>query len=407
MRAIRVNVGFTVAAVAGALAWSLLTATPSLALPAKAAPVNDFLYSISCFSAANCTAVGNSAEHSEFEQSHTLAEHWNGSKWSAATTPEPAGTSIARFDGVACPAAKMCVAVGADFVGLGSANTNPILATWNGSKWTLDKIKEPAGGSDGFLEGVACSSPRQCLAVGDFVTKSNATQNLVESWNGSTWTASGPVDSSTSFNLLNAVACPARNNCVAVGQYRNAANADVTFTDQWNGSTWTPQPTPSPAGGLARLNGVACPSTTSCMSVGNSESTTSSVPPTDTLAEHLTGSKWTQSRPGNPSRNSQPSNNLNAVSCPGLKNCVAVGAYASKSGAAVALGEKWNGSKWTVDATPKAPKGTVGSYFFGIACTSTTHCLAIGYSQKTGNTQFAAISELWNGSKWTLLSVQP
>ena len=409
MRANRANVGFTITAatlaVAGALAWSLLTATASVALPAKAAPPNDFLYSISCFSPTNCTAVGNSASHSEFAQSHTLAEHWNGSKWSKEITPEPPGSSIARFDGVACPAAKMCVAVGADFFGLGSANTNPVIARWNGSKWTLDKIKEPTGGSHGFLEGVACSSAKQCVAVGDFADSSNATQNLVETWNGSTWTASVPTNSSTSFNLLNGVSCPARNNCVAVGQYRNAASADVTFTDKWNGSTWSPQLTPSPAGDLARLNGVACTSTTRCLSVGNSESIASANHPTDTLAEHWNGSKWTQSLPGNPSKNSQPSSILNAVSCPAAKNCVAVGASVSKSGTSVVLGEKWNGSKWTVGKTLNTPKKNFGSFFFGIACTSTTRCLAIGYSQTGGSTQFAAISELWNGSKWTAVSV--
>src|ERR1700683_1397387 len=381
MRANRANISFTliaaVLATAGALAWSLLTATASLALPVKATPTNDFLYSISCSGRTNCTAVGNWAYHSEFPQSHTRPEHCTGSKWSAQTTPDPAGSSIARFDGVACPTARMCVAVGADFVGLGSANTNPVVASWNGSKWILDKIKEPTGGSNGFLEGVACSSARQCLAVGYFINSSNSTQNLVESWNGSTWTASVPANSSTSFNLLNGVACPARNKCVAVGQYRNAANVDATFTDQWNGSKWSPQLTPSPAGDLSRLNGVAC-TTTRCLSVGTSEGITSAVHPTDTLAEHWNGSTWAQSLPGNPSRNSQPSNNLNAVSCPGVKNCLAVGAYNNKSGTSVALGEKWNGSKWTVSKTLELPKATLGGYFFGGACTSATHCLAAG-----------------------------
>ena len=413
---------------AGVLAWSLLTAGPAVAagtaetavaagtavaaetavaLPAgaKTTPTNDFLYSISCFSAKNCTAVGNWAYHSEFVQSHTLAERWNGSKWSKQTTPEPSASSIARFDGVACPTAKMCVAVGADFTGLGSAYTNPILAVWNGSKWTLDKIKEPSGGSNGFLEGVACSGARQCLAVGYYVNRSNSTQNLVETWNGSTWTAGVPANSSASYNVLDGIACPARNDCFAVGQYRNAASEDVTFTDKWNGSSWSPQPTPSPASALSRLNGVGCTNTTRCMSVGNRESTTSAVPPTDTLAEHWNGSSWTRSLPGNPSGNSQPNNNLNAVSCPGLTNCLAVGAYTNKSGTSVTLGEKWSGSKWTITKTPTVPKAAFGSYFLGVACASAKYCLAVGYSQTKGSTQYAALSEFWGGGKWTLVPV--
>ena len=385
------------------MTWSLIPA-PAFAQPSKTTPPNEFLYSISCFSKTNCTAVGNWASQSQFVQSHTLAEHWNGSKWSKETTPEPAASSIARFDGVACPAAKMCVAVGVDFTGLGAANTNPIIARWNGSKWTLDKIKEPAGGSEGFLEGVACSSATQCLAVGDYVNSSNSTQNLVESWNGSTWTATVPANSSTTFNLLNAVTCPARNDCVAVGQYRNAASADVTFTDRWNGSTWSPQPTPSPASAISRLNGVACKDA-NCMSVGSSESTATPLGSTKTIAEHWNGSQWTQSFPGDPSHASPPGNNLNADSCPGLKNCLAVGDYSTKPGPPALLAEKWNGSKWAVTKTAAVPKASFGGYFLGVTCTSVTYCLAVGYAQVKSSTPYAAFSEFWGGKKWTLVPV--
>jgi hypothetical protein len=407
------RLGVTVAT-AGVLSWSLLaasaatvfaaTASAATVAPAKAQPTNSFLYGVGCFSKTNCTSVGSWTYQSQPQESRTLAEHWNGTKWSIATTPEPAGTTIARLNGVACPSAKMCVAVGAAYEGPAAADTVPVIESWNGSKWTLDKVKEPAGGSDGYLEGVACGSATQCLAVGYFVNGSSATQNLAELWNGSKWTASAPAGSSKSLNYLNAVACPGKNSCVAVGQYQNQASLNVAFTDRWNGSKWAPQATPSPAGDITMLRGVACAGASHCLSAGNLLDTAASVRTMDTLAERWNGSKWTLSTPVNPSPAFEPSNNLNSISCPSTTLCMAVGDDDNSSSASVTLAEKWNGSKWIVGSTPNSATATVGNHLLGVACTSATRCLAVGYSQSNpSNTGYATISEQWNGTKWTLV----
>jgi hypothetical protein len=67
------------------------------------------LSAVSCFSAANCTAVGWS------QNQFPLAEHWNGTTWKvepAPTPSDPATLGYAQLTGVSCPAAKFCVASG-------------------------------------------------------------------------------------------------------------------------------------------------------------------------------------------------------------------------------------------------------------------------------------------------------
>jgi hypothetical protein len=47
------------------------------------------------------------------------------------------------------------------------------------------------------------------------------------------------------------------------------------------------------------------------------------------------------------------------------------------------VAESWNGTRWSVQATPNPP--TAGETFFeGVSCTSATTCTAAGYYDSTG-----------------------
>jgi hypothetical protein len=47
----------------------------------------------------------------------------------------------------------------------------PFAERWNGSQWSL--LSTPNLSNGGALQGVACTSPSACLAVGSYRTKSN------------------------------------------------------------------------------------------------------------------------------------------------------------------------------------------------------------------------------------------
>src|SRR5581483_37193 len=77
------------------------------------------------------------------------------------------------------------------------------------------------------------------------------------------------------------------------------------------------------------------------------------------------------------------------VSCPNASDCEATGS--SRNGSTTTtLAELWNGSTWTIQATPNA-SGTF-SQLEGVSCTSASACTAVG----------SGLAERWNGSNWTL-----
>jgi hypothetical protein len=91
---------------------------------------------------------------------------------------------------------------------------------------------------------------------------------------------------------LSSVSCTATTACVAVGSYVNDGDT-VALAERWNGTAWTNQATPNPAGGTEiALNGVSCPSATKCLAVGSYEGAHGILP----LAERWNGSKWTIER---------------------------------------------------------------------------------------------------------------
>ena len=133
---------------------------------------------MSCTSATACTAAGF---YSNATTTVTLAERWNGTRWSIQTTPNPAGaSSYSILQGVSCTSATACTAFGED----GNGTTDVTLAErWNGSRWSIQHTPNPAGGSNSTLNGVSCASATACTAVGGSFNGTTGV-TLAERWNG-------------------------------------------------------------------------------------------------------------------------------------------------------------------------------------------------------------------------------
>jgi hypothetical protein len=69
---------------------------------------------------------------------------------------------------------------------------------------------------------------------------------------------------------LTSVSCTSVEDCVAVGDYISTSEAGVTLAEAWNGVAWTVEKTPSPPGPqqLSALSGVSCPTSGECVAVG-------------------------------------------------------------------------------------------------------------------------------------------
>src|SRR5215469_912521 len=185
------------------------------------------------------------------------------------------------------------------------------------------------------------------------------------------------------------VSCPATDSCMAVGTYVKASGIGVNLAEQWNGTSWRILPTPNPSGiAFSGLLGVTCTSASACMAVGASTTTTGAARP---VAERWNGTRWTIQAAPNPP---QGGGSLNGVSCTSASACTAVGA--SNAGT---LAERWNGTRWTIQATPNPPQG--GDVLSGVSCTSASACTAVGGSNAfTPNAR--TLAERWDGTRWAI-----
>jgi uncharacterized repeat protein (TIGR01451 family) len=352
------------------------------------------LSAVSCVSASACVAVGFYENAGSDYQ--TLVESWNGSTWSIVPSPNP--TFFNYLDGVSCTSAMACVAVGA---ATGPSSALPLVESWDGVAWSA----VPSPGS-GVLQSVSCSSTVACLAVG---VVSGAT--LVQSWNGTTWTVvSSP--SLPGYSRFSGVSCLSATACTAVG-YDGTASGTQTVVESWNGSGLTVVPSPNPSSGLNGLFAVSCAAANFCAAVGDWQSpvagTSSNGGPEQTLVESWDGSAWSITPSPDAPVTQSGFNALNAVSCSADGSCTAVGDFGNSSDV-YTLVERWNGSGWSIVASPSVSNGGPGSatnYLSGVSCTSANACAAVGHAiiyLNKGQSETLALVGTWYGTAWTIAS---
>jgi hypothetical protein len=252
--------------------WSVLT------VPAPSGATAAFLGAVSCASATTCQATGSSAAGTS--SSITLAESWNGTKWSIESTPSPNPGKPDTLTGVSCPSASLCWAVGYTFP---TNFTGTLTEKWNGSKWSV--VTTPTSKANQAI-GDACFSTSACMTVGI----SNSLFAFAQDWNGTTWklTPAPGKPSGATTSELNAVACAAAATCEAAGTY-NKSGSSPALAEGWNGTKWTVQSTPAIGGStFASLQGVSCTASSNCWAVGENISSSA----TDPLIEKWNGTSW-------------------------------------------------------------------------------------------------------------------
>ncbi len=365
---------------------------------------------VSCTSASNCSAVGS---YSVGATSKTLIERWNGSSWKIVASPNPSGAITSFLMGVTCRSATSCFAVGGH-VEAGDNKGGPLAERWNGTTWTVLPIATPkARATDALLttarlNGVTCPSATSCTAVG--YTASDA---LVERWNGSTWSrvATPALPAQNAIAELRAVSCASVTDCSAVGvtllpvDQREGVERPNSVIEHWNGRAWSIQPRGPGvpvtmnhygAGGLSELDGVSCPSTTSCAAVGNAA-----------IAERWNGKAWSLA----PIEATGSDSQLYAASCPGASSCFAVGTAAALLEARHnTLVERWDGNAWSIVPSPTPSGINVDAALKSISCVSPTNCFAVGSYNAVADAGLssgftAALIERWDGTRWSMVAL--
>lgn len=326
------------------------------------------LAQVACPSTTSCFAVGDFRSSSATK---SLVKQWNGTTWSIIASPNPAGASNSLLTGVSCSSPTSCFAVGWYRT---SSGTKTLAERWNGASWLLVAIPNPGGAVNSTLNGVSCPTAIECTAVGSSDDGQTSSATLVEHWNGTSWSiVTSPNPSGATFSALSGVSCPVATSCYAVGFGSGGSPLAVTTTlvEHWDGATWSVVTSPNPAGTTSSgLSGVSCPSATSCNAVG--EYMNGSIG--STLAEHWNGTTWAIVPSADVSGAFE--SNLTAVSCAGASNCFAV-AFSSTNAGDRTLIEHWNGTSWSIVTSPN-PAGATDSLLAGVSCPSGTSCFAVG-----------------------------
>jgi hypothetical protein len=362
--------------------------------PNPSAATGTVLTGVSCTSVSACT--GSGWYYTGSGDALTLAEAWNGSTWTIQTTPNPSGPPYSELNAVSCVASG-CIAVG--YSQTDQQSPTPVDTTlaeaWNGTAWSLQNAVSPSGAVASYLSSVSCVAANACTAVGyHFDVQTGYYDPLAEQWNGTAWSVKAvPVPSGSVGTYLESVSCATASACEAVG-FENTSGPGVTFAASWNGTAWTSQTTPNPAGAAASLlYGVSCAGASACTAVGRYGSGGGS----DTLAETWNGTAWTIQTTPNPAGTTFSS--LSGVSCASVSLCEAVGSY-SHNNVNKTLAEQWNGTAWTVQTTPD-PAGAEANYLLSVSCPTTSYCMAAGNFEDSSAVN-KALSEQWNGTAWTV-----
>jgi hypothetical protein len=138
--------------------------------PDQPGPNSAGFQGISC-SGSFCMAVGDRVSNADVGSVGSLAETWDGAKWSIVSTPNPKG-GRAVLASVSCTSSAFCVSVGYHFVNLnGDRSPLGVAEIWNGITWS--KMTNPRAGVSQMLTGVSCGSPSYCVAVGYYTTSND------------------------------------------------------------------------------------------------------------------------------------------------------------------------------------------------------------------------------------------
>lgn len=262
---------------------------------------------------------------------------------------------------------------------------------WDGTGWRTILSPQPAN-YENDLYAVAALSPSNVWAVGSYENAANGIaepqKTLVEHWDGTHWKVIASPNGKAYFNTLSGLAALAPNDIWAVGSQGALSGLSKTLIEHWDGTGWRIVKSPNVGSFDNALQGVAALSPDDIWAVGESSDGNGG---DRTLVEQWNGQQW----------NVVPSPSIGTF--PNLPREVAgvapddvwmVGLYWSYPGDITnTLTEHWNGSTWSVVASPNPPGGD--NTLSGVAALATNDVWAVGYSSGV------SLILHWDGHQWS------
>ncbi len=225
----------------------------------------DAITGISCPSTTFCVAVdaGGRVMHS----TDPLAGSTSWSKPARIDTSTQPGGGYAGLAAISCPTTKLCIAVDNSANGQVAYSTDP---AGPASAWSVASV-----GSNVSLSSVACASTTLCVIGG-----SERYYSVDPTGGASAWKPAGTLSGNVA--VIAALTCNTAKLCIGVG-YGDAGTglASGSSTPSTGASAWTGSQigTDPPAVGAQLVDGIACPERNFCVAVdGASNAYTSTTP---------------------------------------------------------------------------------------------------------------------------------
>jgi hypothetical protein len=315
-----------------------------------------FLNAVSCPSSSDCLAVGENPTETD-----GIAVPLD-----PDTATVPSGQSAQTISGIvmtglACASSTQCLAVGHNAGGTGLAVAlNPATGAILGGQ----SVQTIAGTGGVGLEGVACPSATLCVAVGENSGRSAGAAVPLNPATGAVLAGQG-VQSITTKGVLIAVACPTATQCLAVGFGASEPSVAVPI-DPNTGALSSGQSDQSISTRAQQLTGVSCPSSSLCLAVGNDtgDPSTGQAVPIDPTSATIVAGQSIQTLAGTGS--------LNAVVCPSAARCVAAGSSFESAGAATEILDPATAEAPSSPTTPTTTPGGTGPAPVSPAAPTTT-----------------------------------
>ncbi len=200
------------------------------------------------------------------------------------------------------------------------------------------------------------------------------------------------ANNGASLNQLHAVAAVTSSDSWAAGTAFDGTRLQ-TLIEHWDGNAWTISPSPTIGSDSNVLLGLAAPSSNDVWAAGYYLNASGVA---QTLIEHWNGSAWTVSASPN---SGLGANTLNAVAARAANDAWAVGTTTSANGVPQALIEHWNGSIWTVVSAPNGGPGP--NTLQAISARAADDAWAVGnFANGTALAQTLILH--WNGNAWAV-----
>lgn len=222
-------------------------------------------------------------------------------------------------------------------------------------------------------------------------------RTLIEHYDGTAWTIVPSPNNGSDDNALASVVALATDDVWAAGYYINEFGIAQTLVQHWDGEEWSLVDSPN-VGPLLdnRLTAIDASAPGDVWAVGYYYSDQAVA---QTLTMHWDGTEWSIVASPNVG---ERDNFLYSLTVIGPNDAWAVGDYSTLGGYQYvfkSLALHWNGAAWTVVDTPSV--GSFTNILYGVDASASNDVWAVGLF--SGSTGSRSLTIHWDGTEWTAL----